>query len=121
LTSCTFNPTQVLSGSGSSAVTVSMSTTAPSSTAAVLFTSVPLAGILLLPVSLLRRRKLSRLLMLVCLALTTISCGGGLQGNDGGGGGGGNPGTKPGDYPITITATCGTVTHSTLVTLTVTP
>jgi hypothetical protein len=73
-----------------------------------------------LPVSLSRRRKLSRLLILMCLALTAISCGGGLQGNNGGGGGSGNPGTKPGDYPITITATCGTVTHNSLVTLTVT-
>ncbi len=120
LTLCSFNPAQVLSGSGSSVVTISMSTTAPSS-AAVLLTSVPLAGILLLPVSLARRRKLSRLLLLAGIALTLVSCGGGLQGNGGGGGGGGNPGTKPGDYTITITATCGTVTHSTTVTLTVTP
>lgn len=88
---------------------------------AFLLGGLPVVAMLLLPVSLSRREKLKRLLMLSCLALTTISCGGGLQGNNGSGGGSGNPGTKPGDYPITITATCGTVTHSAPVTLTVTP
>jgi len=49
-----------------------------------------------------------------------MSCGGGLQG---GGGGNGSPGTPPGTYAITITATSSNVTHSTPtpLSLTVTP
>jgi hypothetical protein len=58
-------------------------------------------------------------LLLAIIGFGAVACGGGLQGN--GAGGGGNAGTKPGVYEITITATCGTVTHSTAVTLTVTP
>lgn len=118
LASCNFNPPQVPSGSGSLVVTVSMTTTAPTSRAAALWRALPLAVILLVPLTSKRRRKGSRLVMLALVGLVAMSCGGGLQGNDGGGGG--NPGTKPGNYTVTITATCGTVAHSTAVTLTVT-
>lgn len=118
LASCNFNPTQVPSGSGSSVVTASITTTAPTSSAAALWMAVPLVGIVLVPLAGERRRKITRLLLLVIIGWG-IACGGGLQGN--GGGGTGDPGTKPGVYDVTITATCGTVAHSMAVTLTVTP
>jgi hypothetical protein len=57
-------------------------------------------------------------LLLVCLMLPSplflASCGGG-----GGGGGGSTPGTPPGTYNITVTATAGALQHSTTVILTV--
>ena len=119
LASCNFNPSQVPSGSGSSVVTVSMTTTAPSSNAATLWNGLPLVAIVLVPLAGKWRHGISRLILLAIISLGVIGCGGGLQGN--GGGGSGNPGTKPGNYTVTITATCGTVAHSTAVTLTVTP
>jgi hypothetical protein len=119
LASCSFDPAQVASGSGGSVVTVSIVTTAPTSSAAALWLAVPLFALALLTMKKERRRKLSRLLLLVIISVGAIACGGGLQGN--GGGGAGNPGTKPGVYDVTITATCGNVAHSTAVTLTVTP
>ncbi len=119
LAACNFNPTQVPSGSGSSVVTVSMTTTAPNSTAAGLWVAIPLVAIVFVPLTGKRGRKATGVVMLALIALATMSCGGGLQGSDGGGGGG-SAGTKPGNYTVTITATCGTVAHSTAVTLTVT-
>lgn len=119
LASCNFSPPQVPSGSGSSVVTVSMTTTAPSARAAALWMALPLVGIVFVPLAVKRRHKVSRVVLLAIVALGVGACGGGLQGNDGGGGSG-SPGTKPGNYIVTITATCGTVAHSTAVTLTVT-
>jgi hypothetical protein len=55
------------------------------------------------------------LMILLCL-----SCGGGMQGNSAGGGGG-NPGTPAGTYNIKATAASDSITHSTQVSLTVTP
>jgi hypothetical protein len=81
--------------------------------------TLPLVAGVLVPLAGARRNKVSRLVLFLAMALGVVACGGGLQGNDGGGGG--NPGTKPGNYMVTITATCGTVAHSTAVTLTVTP
>jgi hypothetical protein len=51
--------------------------------------------------------------------LVWVSCGG-LQ-DRGGGGGSGSPGTPAGTYNVTVTASSGAVTHSTQVSLTVTP
>ena len=131
LTTCAFNPTQVQSGSGDSVVTLTISTTAPiprsakivASTLAMVF---PIAGVLWLGRRQRHRkptakkcRRITTMLILLYSALACVSCSGGLQGN--GGEGSGSPGTPTGAYNITVTATSGTVTHSTQVGLTVTP
>jgi hypothetical protein len=130
LTTCVFNPAQVPSGNGDSVVTLTISTTAPvprsamivASTFAIIF---PIAGVFWLrqgrpPVkSRKQKRRIAITLVLFVSVLACVSCSGGLQGN--GGGGSGSPGTPTGAYNITVTATSGTVTHSTQVGLTVTP
>jgi hypothetical protein len=87
---------------------------------AIFVSAFPIAG-LMWP----KRRKSPRKLrqtilagVLLLLSLGLLSCGGGLQGN---GGGGGSPGTPPGTYTITVTAICGSITHTAQVSLTVTP
>jgi hypothetical protein len=125
LTTCDFNPTQVGAGSENSTVTFTLATTAPvpasrTSILATFFSAVPFAGLMCLkrrksPAEL-RQTMLGGFLLLLSLGL--LSCGGGLQGN--GGGGSGSPGTPPGTYAITVTATCGSVTHTTQIWLTVT-
>jgi hypothetical protein len=114
---CSFNPTQVGSGSGNSTVALTVTTTAPgraSVVAVTLFLSFPLAGLLwVIPDRSIRR--VPRMLALLLLAISCISCGGGLQGN--GTGGSGNPGTPKGTYTITVIATCGSVTHNGQMTL----
>ena len=131
LTTCTFNPTQVPSGSSDSVVTLTISTTAaiPASakTKALLGITLPLIAVFWLRVrpraekSLYRKRaQILGAAAIFFSLLTCASCGGGLQGN-GGGGGSGSPGTPPGTYAITLTATSGTVSHSAPVTLVVTP
>jgi hypothetical protein len=80
-----------------------------------LFLTLPIAGLLWMT-SLRSIRRAPRKLALL-LAISCVSCGGGLQG--GGGGGSGNPGTQRGTYNITVTATCGSVSHSGQMSLTV--
>ena len=63
-------------------------------------------------------RRTIAMIVILFGVLICASCGGGLQG---GGGGSGSPGTLPGRYTITITASSGAVTHGTPVTLVVTP
>ena len=125
LMTCGFNPPQVGSGSETSAVTFTLATTAPvpasrKALLATLLFSFPLAGLICLkppkPQGEVRRRCLAILSVVLTLAL--LSCGGGLQGN---GGGSGSPGTPAGTYTITVTATCGAVTHTAQVSLTVNP
>jgi len=53
--------------------------------------------------------------VLVAGVVFQAACGGG--GNSSGGGGGGGGGTPPGTYTITVTATSGSLTHSTKVTM----
>jgi hypothetical protein len=107
-------------------VTFTLATTAPvpadrTSTLSIFFPAFPIAGLMWL-----KRRKSPHDLrqtilagFLLFLSVGLLSCGGGLQGN--GGGGSGSPGTPPGTYTITVTATCGSVTHTAQVSLTVTP
>jgi len=70
-----------------------------------------------------RRRRWRWMLGLAGLAFVCLvtSCGGGgnAGGGGGGGGGGGNPGTTPGNYTITITATAGNTSAKCTVALTV--
>ncbi|HKW16937.1 MAG TPA: Ig-like domain repeat protein [Terriglobales bacterium] len=105
LTSCSFNPASV-AGNGSTTVTIK--TTAPTSAALhpVRWTGMGFvfAGIFLIGVP--RRRFLvagGTSVLLICLGLGSVGCGGGNNG--GGGGGGGAPGTPPGSYTVTVTAT----------------
>jgi hypothetical protein len=114
LTTCAFNPAQVRSGSRDSPVTLTIQTTAaiPKATN-VAFSMItfmfPIAGILWFARTETKAaRTLNGVVTFLFLVLFT-SCGGGLQG----GGGNGSPGTPAGTYSITITATCGSVTHST--------
>lgn len=67
------------------------------------------------------QRRLSALLSLLAFAalLAMPACGGGGTGGGGGGGGHLDPGTPAGSYPITITATSGTITHTANFTLVV--
>jgi hypothetical protein len=118
LSTCSFNPSQVGAGSGNSAVALTVTTTAPDHASAadsMLFLTFPLAGLLWMT-SLRSIRRVPRKLALL-LAISCVSCGGGLQG--GGGGGSGNPGTQKGTYHITVVATCGSVSHSGQMSLTV--
>jgi hypothetical protein len=125
LATCSFNPTQVGSGSENSAVTFTLATTAPVAAArniavATFFLGFPLAALVGLnrrTLLNLRRCALATLLLIFIVGL--LSCGGGLQGN--GGGGSGSPGTPAGTYTITVTAICGAVTHTAQISLTVTP
>jgi len=75
----------------------------------------PLAGIFLVAAP--RRRRWSRLLGLMVLALlvTVPACGGG----GGGGGGHQDPGTQAGSYKVTVTATAGSLSQQGTFTLTV--
>jgi hypothetical protein len=66
-------------------------------------------------------RQIIAALLLVFSALICVSCSGGLQGSGGGRGGSGSPGTPTGTYNVTVSAASGWVTHSTQVSLTVTP
>ena len=129
LTTCVFSPAHVLSGSGDSPVALTIQTTAAipraSNLAFSTFTFMfPIAAILWFARTETRgARTLNGAVTLLFLVLF-MSCGGGLQGGGlQGGGGNGSPGTPPGTYPIGITATCGSVTHSTPtpLSLTVTP
>jgi hypothetical protein len=133
LTTCTFNPAQVPSGSGDSVVTMTVLTTAPipsaSRAVSLLAMALPLFGVLWMgqrkrapKSSGKKHRRIVTPFVLFLGLLASASCGGGLQG--GGGGGSGSPGTLPGVYNITVTAASGGVTHSNpagSLTLTVSP
>jgi hypothetical protein len=125
---CSFNPAQVNSGSGDTPIVLTISTNAPIPASARLNGKMGLAlYALFLPGLVIvagckhripRRRRyfLFFLLPLVLLMIGLLpACGGG----GGGGGGGGQPGTPPGNYTVTVTATSGALTHTASVALTV--
>jgi hypothetical protein len=118
---CSFNPASV-TGSGTTTVTI---TTIPPSAAALngfgWFTTGlggALAGVFLLGVPS-KRRRCSVLLSLVVVALLVMGLGCGGGGGSSGGGSNHDPGTPLGTFTVTVTATSGTLTHSTSFMLTV--
>jgi large repetitive protein len=122
LAACSFTPSQIIAGSGATPVNLSISTRAPiakmnlhSSIFYALWLALPLFGFLITMASRKGKRKASLLGMTCGILLIMISCGGG----GGGGGGGGQPGTPPGTYNVTVTASSGALTHAQTLTLTV--
>jgi len=126
---CSFNPAQVNSGSGDTAIILTIATNAPIPVSAKLRASLRLAAYaLLLPGVLVvggfkrwlpKSRWYSPLLLLplMLLMIGLLQACGGRGGA--GGGGGGQPGTSPGDYTITVTAKSGLLTHTVSAALTV--
>ena len=123
LTTCSFVPHSVTPGSAVASVVLTVHTTAAvaslipawgGATNGILFAMVmPVAGMLLAQR---RRRKVVGGVLLglaISVILIGVACGGGSPST----GGGGSPGTVRGKYPITITATSGTIKQTTTVTL----
>lgn len=130
LSNCTFSPTSLAAGTGATPVTLSIHTTAPiaslnppagpwkpSGPLFAFWLSLPAMGIVAMGVgSRSKKRWLATLsggLLLMTLTGSLAACGGG-------GGGGGHqpqPGTSPGTYTVMVSATSGTLTHSSTVQL----
>ena len=67
-----------------------------------------------------RRSWLAMFVLLVFLgSIAGMACGGGGGGTTGGGGGNSNPGTTAGTYSVKVTATSGSLSHTTTVSVTV--
>jgi trimeric autotransporter adhesin len=131
---CTLSPA-ALNVTGASAVTstLSVSTTAPTTSALLpgrrhfsFGGLAPVLAVVFFFSMASQRRNWMRILGAVVLALTigAMGCGGGGGGGtgSGGGGGGGNSGTTPGAYAVTVTGTdaaTGKITSQTTATLTV--
>jgi hypothetical protein len=79
--------------------------------------SLGLVGVFVFPSGQRRWRAAFGLLSIALLATAILGCGGGSGGGNvgfGGGAGGGNPGTPTGiAYTVTVTGTCGPLTHTT--------
>jgi hypothetical protein len=130
LSTCAFTPIQVASGSGNTNVIFTIQTTKaiPASarvtrklTVSLYWLWLPLPGIVFAGFARKspRRKKIAGLFALGLVLLLMIlpaACGGGLNG-----GGSGQPGTPPGNYPVTVTAAIGSLSHSVQMTLTVEP
>ena len=124
---CSFNPSSVANGSGTSTLTVS---TTPATSASIASQSggvfyaiwLPIVGLTLLGTGFNPRKKKLWGFLLGCLLFSGLifmaACGGS---SSSGGGGGGHPGTPAGTYTLTVmgTAPTGSPAHSTNVTLTV--
>ncbi len=119
-----------ISDANSQTATLTVSTTAPTTASLaqpsirgsqVRRGAIALACLLLLGIGTVRRKGRSVLLLLmllVALAGGVASCGGG-GGSGGGGGGNSIPGTTPGGYTVTVTATSGTTSATTTINVTV--
>jgi FG-GAP-like repeat/Abnormal spindle-like microcephaly-assoc'd, ASPM-SPD-2-Hydin len=126
---CTLSKSSVtMDGTNSVNVTVTVTTTAPTTTsllfppsvapldgmsrvslASACFALLPIAGLLII-----RRRKLAAIAAFGTIALALVACGGG-----GSSGGGTTPGTPSGTYSLKVTGTDGGLVHASTVTLTV--
>ena len=126
---CTFNPPNMTVNSGVTGnVTVAIAT-GRTSTASVQtpsgWNSLPLLCGLLLPLTLLRRRKMLLHFVLLALVAGAISsCGGASVGSSGGGGSGGGGGgsgsaTPAGTYKVPVTVTSTGISHVVTLTMTV--
>lgn len=119
---CTVDPSASISGIQAANATLSIKTTAPTTTARSQLPRVfavggeTLAAISLLFMFPMRRRRWQSLvgaLVLVFLLNAISGCGGTSKAiNTGGGGGATTPGTTPGAYTITVTGTSGTTSSS---------
>jgi hypothetical protein len=136
LTSCLISPPSItLDGTNSSSATVTVTTNAPSSSLPMdrgprspLGIRFPFSPVWLLVLAVLmailagmrgrRRTAWLGLAVMVLLVGLWASCGGGGGGGSSGGGNG-SPGTAPGVYTLTVTATSGSLSHTTTLTLNV--
>lgn len=122
---CLLNPSSVANGSGTSTVTVK--TTAPTTSSLALPSRgiffamcLPIGGLALLGAGFTSRKKKLWGFLLACLLFSGLifmaACGGSSSS-----GGGGHPGTPAGPYTVTVTGTgaTGSPTHSTTVSFTV--
>ncbi len=125
-TACALIPDSVTPGTGTSTVTLNITTTAPSAVVPLFGPGGPgtmtlaLWAALLLVLAMLvalagkARKRLGFAFasgaLLLCLLVPVVSCGGGSH----------NPGTPPGTYTVTVTGKSGSLTHSATVSLTVT-
>ncbi len=119
LSICT-SPAQVAAGSSNTAVTLSITTTAPilaSVDKSRVVWAMCLPGFAVVLGGRPKRRKRCLVIIATLLSIAMlIACGGGLTG---GGGGAGQPGTLPGSYSVTVNATCNGITHPLQLNLTV--
>jgi hypothetical protein len=134
LSSCSFSPSSMVPGSITKSIEMNISTTSPTASLQSALNRRPLhvqsfpiysflfpVGGLILginPILISKRRRKSKLILLgalLFLLLFLLSCGGGgLVGNNSVSA---KPGTTPGTYTITATATSGTLSHTAQVTL----
>ena len=124
LSSCSFAPSQIASGSPAETVTLQISTTGPvarvrSSPLFYCALGLPVFGAIAVFPWVRRRNRTLICALALALMLTALqpACSSGLSGN--GGGKNPQPGTPPGSYMVTITALEGPLQHQATVTLTV--
>jgi hypothetical protein len=120
---CSFDPSSVANGSGTSTLTVSTTAAtsaslAPQSEGVFYAIWLPIGGLALLGAGFISGWKKLFGLFLACLMLSGLiflaACGGGSSSS-----GGGQPGTPAGTYTVTVSATSGSLTHTIPVTLAV--